>query len=316
MRGLLSLAVGCVGSLEGLYVLEGTTGQLQQVNRTDGSRTAVGTPLAGSGWAIEDACAPVTVDQTIKIHYTLARPSASPESVWTLVGASLQDGSILSHVPLPTYFRNEAKACEYTLDIDDNDRVLVSGVAGGQLLTVQINPRVTEGRVVLIANITLADQPAGAQAEHPSSTFDIVRKLLWYQLEHGLAVVNVTAKTLQGSVPFPSGRNFTGLSFDTGTEKVFALVVGGDKVAVAGIDAAAWPPAVAMVGGFAPGETLARSGASTTVIVRDQQLVTLGTASMLTVAYDGSLVHKVPVCDSACPASVVYEPYVFRAMLV
>lgn len=247
----MALAVLCVSSatasLQGLYTTN--AGQLAVIeNITAGTSRLVGPPLSRQGFSSPGGCSAGAIDQTRKIHYTLAR-NASAARGWALVGVFLENGLVRSVQALPAGF-SLADRCDHTLNVDEEDRVLVSALRSSGLTLLRISP--DHGHVEVLADgVPTALQPAGGA--QPSSAFHDLTDSLWLQLGARAVGFRVLNRTLTAAVSVAAPHDtMYGLGLDVRNQRIVTLLGGGDALAIGAFDPAAPAPAVEQLAPVAP----------------------------------------------------------------
>ena len=97
------LLATALGSLQGLYTTSQKSGQLYVKANVSAPAppVAVGLALTAQGFAVPDdgSCVCAAIDQTRKLHYTLARNASASSGQtanlqWSLVGVELASGAV------------------------------------------------------------------------------------------------------------------------------------------------------------------------------------------------------------------------------
>lgn len=239
----LCFAVTVLGSLEGLYTTTRDTGQLAVIsNLTRGYADPIGPALASLGWDVPGECTCAAIDQTRKLHYTLASNASSVvnDTQWYLVGVFLEDGTVRSVQQLPSHFSLQNR-CEHTLDVDESDRVLVSalslqhsaiGLKSPQLHLTLIRIFPDTGELTVLANETITGScrwkacELHASFSTPSSVFHDVTDTLWLQLGTQILGFNSITRTVDRTVTWPTANTLSssGLILDVRSQTVCTLV--------------------------------------------------------------------------------------------
>lgn len=134
MRLPLAVLLACItfahASCQGLYVTQGTTGQMSViVDEATGKAAPVGPSLSSLGFAVPTQCTPSAIDTTGKWYYTVAQnaSSASPRP-WLVVAAELATGLVRKAQLLPPILQAQegGGACDYSLTADGSWHAYVS----------------------------------------------------------------------------------------------------------------------------------------------------------------------------------------------
>jgi hypothetical protein len=267
-----------LGSLQGIYTTAPGTGQLAHISNISAPQLApVGPALAAQGFSVPPAgCGvAVAIDQTRKLHYTLARNASAPGGEWSLVGVQLETGLVRTAQLLPKGFSLPSR-CSHTLDVDDADRVLVAapqllapepaarerGSSGAgprlSLKVVRISPDTGKTEILSAgapppprdgAPRRAVSAAAGQQQPPPSSAFHDLSNTLWLQLGASIVGFNVTSRAVDRSVRLPAGTagGLAGLSFDVYTASLLTTVQeAGAGMSIGSFDPGALAPALAL----------------------------------------------------------------------
>ena len=209
---LLIQALSAAASLQGLYTT--ASGQLSILDNVTAASVPVGPPLSEQGFDAPGNCTAVAIDQTRKLHYTLARNSSIAAAGWSLVGVFLESGLVRSVQPLPEGF-SLADRCDHTLNVDEEDRVLVSaltlrGATGASLTLIRISP--DHGQLEVLAD-GMPTSLLPAEGAKPSSAFHDLTDTLWLALGTravGFSVLNASLSAALSAVP----QTMRGLGLD------------------------------------------------------------------------------------------------------
>ena len=326
-------------SLQGLYTTAPTSGQLYvTANISAPSRVAVGAALTAQGFLVPDdsTCAAAAIDQTRKLHYTLARNASVADNAtgWTLVGVYLASGVVRTANMLPAGFSLPSR-CMHTLDVDDADRLLVSALNdAGSLDLVRIFP--DTGATEVLASGARApgiSQPAASTVKlSTSSVFHDLSNTLWLLRGAQITGFNVTSRAFDRSAALPpsGGAAFaSGLSFDPYDGRLYTvLTAAAGGVALASFNPAATAPVLSRV--EVQRNLLSRvigDSRSVTVLQEDGGSIAVlgagagaaaGTWELIVLRTDGRAATSTPrksavLCGgiSECPSSLLFEPFVF-----
>jgi len=304
-----------LGSLQGIYTTAPGTGQLAHISNISAPQLVpVGPALTTQGFSVPpaDCGVAVTVDQTRKLHYTLARNASAPGGEWSLVGVQLETGLVRTAQLLPEGFSLPSR-CSHTLDVDDADRVLVTapqllapepaarggGSSGaGPLLSlkvVRISP--DSGKTEILsagappppvfpregAPRRAVSAAAGQQQPPPSSAFHDLSNTLWLQLGASIVGFNVTSRAVDRSVRLPAGLaggggtagGLAGLSFDVYTASLLTTVQeAGSGMSIGSFDPGALAPALALTSVAPRALSIAINDSRSLTVVQDKGVST------------------------------------------
>ena len=254
----------CVGpnvaeaSLQGLYAVQPSSGQLQRIDWMTGNTTNIGTSLQRKGWHVAD-CTPADIDRTGKWIFVLAKPISQGSSSrglhdlertpWSLLGILLADGTVRTTQQLPSIFPASMDACEHVVSVNSGWDAIVTAVAGqgtpDPRLTVALFNYTfpTTRSVSVLVNQSLAAFHLGGWPQHPSACFDTNMATIWVQLEHGLLECSVVSGTCNRTLSFhlpEAGSVMTGLQYlqgsfvrvSEGTSSLGVIEMGGGSTQV------------------------------------------------------------------------------------
>ncbi|EGD77953.1 hypothetical protein PTSG_09586 [Salpingoeca rosetta] len=345
---VLVVSVSCprvvVGSLQGLYAMEGGSGQLQRVDWRTGTVEKVGPSLQSKGWHVAD-CTPSDVDRTGKWYFALAKPvsrndSSTPDAAqpWTLIGMLLADATIRTTQQLPDLFDPGMDACEHTVSVNSGWDAIVTAVTGKhtadpRLSVVLFNYTLATTRQTrVLVNESLAAIGLGGPAKHPATTFVTATGSLWVQLEQGLVECYLTNGSCARTLPFAPQQLLTGLQYQP-SSFVYGVLVpppsrnaaqlqtaqpAAQTHALGAFDPISMAPSITRITLSSP-VTVAHGGTAMALLSDQAKVVLLTTGGDLVTAHiNGTVASTVKLCSPsanvslpACPASMVYEPFVF-----
>jgi len=317
------------------FTLNKPTGWRQQL-RTQGGQATLSVARDGGmdGSYTPEVGSPAVTEAVSR------QEGASGDGPWYLVGVDLGDGSVLMSQPLPAYFNGSMPASRYTVDIDGGEFSYVSAVTSGdggdgdlgphrtssgwtggggsRLLVVRLSDK-TEGAAAarLLVNQSLHAVGLGGPTAYAASTYADVSTTLWFRLEGGLAGCNLTSGHSDRKVAFDDGESFTPLRYDSSTNRVYGVGTSGGVSHIAYFDDGAQTPRIVMAPAAVP--TPQNMGTAAAYISDKQQFVILSNMTLAVVGISGERIATVPGClptntTASCPASIYYEPFVFRQL--
>lgn len=324
-------------SLQGLYATLPATGQLLLLDWGTGNASAVGASLSAQGWRVPE-CTPSAIDPTNKWYYTLARNASAPSgSPWSLVTASLADGSVVASAPLPPCYPPELAACDHAL------------CAGGAL-EVFVSVETPHARVVagclspgppssfeLLVNASVGELGVGPLVSPPSLA--VTSSALWLPGQHGVAGVPLSRSSPDRQLLLSTNETLRGLHAGAG-DVVFGYIQDrstGEAFVASFIDTGAGSPVLVCAPLPLP-PLFASNVTILTALVSDRgSFALLGDGYLITAnVTSGALESSVRLqCSHAisasqlydrgcatgcpldtlkaqpCPSSMAYEPFVF-----